>query len=302
MLVGKRGVFGFYYHRFVRILIPFLLFTFFYSYLFSWFGQYQFGKLTSHKIPLIIFYSPHHLWFLGYLFLISLVVASFVGLWKKLDRDALKEKLELLASQILFRWWSPLLFAMPGALLLWNYNSFSILQPATLGKNFSIIVLVYYLAFFVAGWLIHWRRLDLQQLTRFGILFMLGAILIRIVTYLLLSDLNSVLKLTSESREVLLAITSSVFSWLMVFGLIGLFTQFSWRDGKISRFLSDSIYWVYIIHLLPVVAFQYVFAYAPIPALTSYLLTCLGSLIFCLVTYRFMVRKTLIGKLLNGPR
>lgn len=72
--------------------------------------------------------------------------------------------------------------------------------------------------------------------------------------------------------------------------------------SKYMRFISDSSYWIYIIHF-PLVTFIQVFLVnAPF---SGYLKLIISSAILFsigLITYRYMVRYTFIGTLLNGKR
>jgi peptidoglycan/LPS O-acetylase OafA/YrhL len=52
--------------------------------------------------------------------------------------------------------------------------------------------------------------------------------------------------------EVLLAFNT----WFFTFGIIGFFLKFFNRPSRISRYLSDGSYWIYLIHMPMVIYFQ----------------------------------------------
>jgi peptidoglycan/LPS O-acetylase OafA/YrhL len=93
-----------------------------------------------------------------------------------------------------------------------------------------------------------------------------------------------------------------VFTWMTVFGCMGLFRSLLTRENRIVRWLSDSSYWLYLAHLPLVILAQLWVRSWPAPALMKFLL--LNTLIigFLLATYQWMIRYTWVGRLLNGPR
>jgi peptidoglycan/LPS O-acetylase OafA/YrhL len=93
-----------------------------------------------------------------------------------------------------------------------------------------------------------------------------------------------------------------VFTWMTVFGCMGLFRSLLTRENRIVRWLSDSSYWLYLAHLPLVILAQLWVRSWPLPAMVKFLL--LNALIigFLLITYQWMVRYTWLGTLLNGPR
>lgn len=92
------------------------------------------------------------------------------------------------------------------------------------------------------------------------------------------------------------------YTWLMIIGLIGLFRRFGQESRPLVRYLSDSAYWLYLIHMPVVVVGQLVVREWPWnPWLKFGLVTTVTTLLL-LVSYHWCVRWTWIGRLLNGPR
>ena len=96
----------------------------------------------------------------------------------------------------------------------------------------------------------------------------------------------------------------SVCMWLFVFGLIGAFTRFRSNPSPMSRYIADSAYWIYLIHL-PVMMYLETcvgvsqWGFAGVPKFVFYVVT---ATLICFVSYHYLVRSTLIGRLLNGRR
>jgi glucans biosynthesis protein C len=68
------------------------------------------------------------------------------------------------------------------------------------------------------------------------------------------------------------------------------------------RYLADSSYWLYLIHVPVLIWVQVLIAPLALPALIKGLLALLIALPPMLVSYHFAVRPTWLGVLLNGRR
>jgi len=101
------------------------------------------------------------------------------------------------------------------------------------------------------------------------------------------------------SLQLIMAI-KSVNVWLFIFGFIGLFLRYGSKHSIVMRYVSDSSYWVYLLHL-PLTAFlpSLILGFA-IPAFLKFVLVMTGTALVCFVSYHYMVRSSFIGKFLNG--
>ena len=89
---------------------------------------------------------------------------------------------------------------------------------------------------------------------------------------------------------------------LFSYAFIGLAeNRFGSYNAKL-RFISDGAYWMYLIHL-PIVALITFFMFnLHIPIEIKFLIAIVMTSIICLGTYKYLVRSTPIGTLLNGNR
>ena len=101
---------------------------------------------------------------------------------------------------------------------------------------------------------------------------------------------------------------------LFTLGFVGLFERVLRSPRAWVRWLADSSYWIYILHL-PVVTFltfylahldrqgwlKYLTGFSW-PAELKFLVACLATGALGIVTYRYLVRYTPLGTLLNGKR
>jgi hypothetical protein len=87
-----------------------------------------------------------------------------------------------------------------------------------------------------------------------------------------------------------------------VFAFIGAMMTFFKKQSKLIRYLSDSSYWLYIIHLPLFVFFQILIVPLSVHWILKLALIFIPSFIIMFLTYHFLVRRTWIGHMLNGKK
>ena len=85
-------------------------------------------------------------------------------------------------------------------------------------------------------------------------------------------------------------------------GFIGLAEDRLGGQSHKWRWLADSSYWVYVVHLPVVTLVTFWMFTISIPNEIKFILAILTTSAFALVTYEFFVRRSLVGVLLNGRR
>jgi len=90
--------------------------------------------------------------------------------------------------------------------------------------------------------------------------------------------------------------------WSLVSISIGLFRKFFDRPNQIVRYVADSSYWLYLVHLPIVVWLQVAFAEVDAPWIVK--LSAISALTvgISLILYDLFVRATWIGRVLNGRK
>ena len=106
-----------------------------------------------------------------------------------------------------------------------------------------------------------------------------------------------------EPYHETLAIAFQVaYAWLMTFGSMGLFRALFSTKSYTMRYISDSSYWLYLAHVPLVLFAQGVVKNWNLPPVLKFLIVCVSVTGFLMLTYRYCVRYTIIGTILNGPR
>lgn len=241
-----------------------------------------------------------HLWFLWYLLLLYAGTAALLAIGRVAGRGRqvpTRPFRWLLGSPfkpvILAALTLPAVYAMSG----WNADSsYSFVPPLHL--------LAYYGLFYGFGWWL-WSERDLLErgTDRWGVYLVAGfGAVLPGLTLVLMPTFRGV---TGEQRVVLDLVGRSgyaLLTWLLVLGFMGLFLRRAERPNAVVRYLADSAYWVYLVHLPLVVLLNIVVSQWPAPAVVKFggvLVVAVGLL---LLSYQIGVRRTVVGRVLNGPR
>lgn len=231
--------------------------------------------------------STYHLWFLYYLFMITVVVYGLGLLFTRLPK--LSVNINNFIEHILQR---PLLKIL-------CFTAFSFIVSALLGMkdvktSTSFIpdfnTFLFYFQFYIAGWLFFSAK---QVLNTFMTLDWFFTILAMVLTFVTIS--------LDETAPFFLYITlKSATIWLYIFGITGLFIRYTSHHSARIRYVSDASYWVYLIHLPFTGLFPGLLANVHLPSLLKVFIVIGATAFICFLTYHLFVRSTFIGKFLHG--
>ena len=84
--------------------------------------------------------------------------------------------------------------------------------------------------------------------------------------------------------------------------VLALFIRFCSKPSKRLKYVSDSAYWIYIIHLPLTFFIPAFFHQSEINMFLKFIISSLIVTVICFCTYHDFVRKTFIGKFLNGKK
>ena len=229
-----------------------------------------------------------HLWFLYYLVLFS-IFSFIVGLtFKKLPWFTNKSS-KLFTFIIQKPILKVLIFSLITFLLLLLMNRTWVATSLSFTPDFNTFI--FYAFFYFFGWILFKSKSYLNSFMTYDWVFtILGLILF--TSYFLID--------TSSISLELIMVIKSVNVWLFVFGFTGLFIRYASKHSAMMRYVSDSSYWVYLLHL-PLTAFlPGLILGLALPAFLKFVIVMTGTAFVCFATYQYFVRSTFIGKFLNG--
>jgi peptidoglycan/LPS O-acetylase OafA/YrhL len=239
-----------------------------------------------------------HLWFLAFLCWLVVAFAAYSLIAKIVNVEQFPKW--LFCSPLSLLWLVPLTMLLQ-----------SFMQPGVFGPDTSIgllpipRVLGYYAIFFFFG-AIYWdlndsegmlgRRWYVSLPVALLIVFPIGLDLVAGTLGFLPKDFGGTM------RGLLGNLMQALFVWLMVFGSIGMFRQLFSAESKTMRYISDSSYWLYLAHLPLVILAQWFVKDLPIPAMFKFVGIVVVVSAVLLLTYEYLIRYTIVGSMLNGPR
>lgn len=302
LLLERRGVVPMLRNRFMRVVVPFLVFwpllvplvfaggTFASAHVESDIGVAARSAWAQLVSGAGYRDSTIHLWFLYDL-------ALFYGF--AVTSSALFKRLPIVSTQFraLFRWaltskGAVLWFALPTAV------SFIPMHTGTFDTHASfapaVRELCAYGLIFGYGWTLYGERDLLAAFSRSPWLnLILGGL--AFFTWRAVAEQGS-------SLEPLALLLSALTTWLLVFAMTGLFLRYLGRYSAVGRYFSDASYWVYLVHLPLVLWVAGLLAQWQVSALVKLVVVVVTATGLSLATYYAFVRSTAIGALLNGRR
>jgi peptidoglycan/LPS O-acetylase OafA/YrhL len=108
--------------------------------------------------------------------------------------------------------------------------------------------------------------------------------------------------IATMNDRLLASVLQPAYAWAISLGLIGLFSRFCSRPSPLVSWLADASYWMYIVHPPVVMVAQMIVRRWAVPADLKFLVVMALVTPVLLLSYRYGVRSTPIGSLLNGPR
>ncbi|QOY93488.1 acyltransferase family protein [Massilia sp. UMI-21] len=310
LLVARRGPKGMLAHRLRRLLLPFAIFwpvlivcttllMLVYVHLMARGTVGIDVSLLAKKSAGASPFNTMHLWFLYYLIWFCLFTAALAPLWRALPAR-IHAAVDAGFRALTGHWWGALVLAIPLAIV----GSFYRAGMVAVSGSFipQLPELVHNGLFFVAG-LLAWRHQDalLPRLThtcwRHTIA---GAGVFVVVLGVFKTFLTHPAAI--PHIELLIGFLYNLTSWLWSFALVGLFLRYLPDQNRALRYVSDSSYWVFLVHMLGTIGFGAMLYTLPAGVMTKMLLNIGLTTLACLLSYQLLVRHSFIGVLLNGKR
>ena len=249
----------------------------------SWFvrNYFLFGQVCTH-----------HLWFLYDLVYLTVGFVLLAGMMKFLPHLGFAKWLA--ESPLRLLWLVPLTF---WAQFHMGSGEDGVFGPATtVFLKPDWIKLGYYGIFFGYGALCFPFEGFHKKVGRLWSLYLILAAVVFTLALLIIEEKDK------DWNYGWISLSSALFVWLMILGLIGRFRTLFSRENPKVRFVSDSAYWLYIAHLPVIQILQFWVSEWSVPSLVKLIFVCVLTTALLLLSYRYFIRYTAIGTLLNGKR
>jgi len=286
---------------FLFILWPTIIFTFGYT-------EAVFSESTnpltkaSESLSTISDFLPtttFHLWFLYYLQLITFTSFLLAILLKKSKKITYRitSSFNWLIQKPILR----VLFFSGITFLLYVLMGTSMVEiPVYLTPDLNTFIFHFF--FYIIGWVLFKSSHLLDTITEYDWISLILAIIIATIQGLITENWDYETRMSQYLRSELIMLSNAFIIWLFTFGIIGLFIRYGSKHSIRMRYISDSSYWVYLIHL-PLTAIIPAFIWKlPLPAIVKFIIVLSLTTFICFITYHYLVRNTFIGKFLNGKK
>ncbi len=301
MLVAMRGMGGLFRNRFRRIVLPFLIFWPLLYWLTGLLVE-EAALSVEHPAPLLAMVknflsmenppslppSTMHLWFLYYLILFYVLVWCAGNFDLRAITGRLR-RIPLSAGLLIL----PLLL-VPGFLMV------SAPHPAPESFLPQFWALLIFGGFFVAGYMLYSAPAQIDRLQRVAPWLLLGSVLLYALFLIALKQFP--VNAEQPQAHWSQAICEAYVSVWMTAASLYYGKRLLNRSNAVLRYLADASYWTYLLHLPVLFAIQFQLMDRDWSWLTKFTLALTLTSLVCLLSYQLLVRHTLLGTLLNGPR
>jgi glucan biosynthesis protein C len=300
LLIARYGLRRAAWNRFMRIVVPFVV-----GWIVIWpmvmflagLGTYGLERtLRGFASGRVFAYAhPMHLWFLEYLIVLYVLGAIALAVVPLVLSERARKAALAAFSAIVRSPWAPLALAVPSfATQLLMPNPW-IEDPPGFIPVFRIVAV--YAVPFAFGWLLFLDSTLLDVLVKRAWLYAALAV-VASVAY----RYSFALPVDAAVRFYLIRAVHSLAMWLLILGVAGLFLRYLGDHSAYRRYLCDSSYFLYIVHMPVILVFQLLLKDVPLPPLAKIAIVLVGTIVVLMPLYRFAVRPTFIGAVLNGRR
>ena len=310
LLIAQRGYRGMLTHRLRRLALPFAIFwpilivcttvlMLVYLHLMAYGTAGIDISLLAKKSKIGSPFNTMHMWFVYYLIWFCVLTAVFKPAAARLPAG-LRQGADTLFRMLAARWWGPLLLTLPLALIGSTYRAGMLAANGSFIPNLS--ELAHHGLFFVFGLYLHRHQdalfpLFVARRWRFALAGCVSFVLVLGAFNSFVAHPHGVAHI-----ELVIAFLYNLTSWLWSLALVGLFLRYAPTQNRVLRYVSDSSYWVFLVHMLGTIGFGAILYGQAFGPVTKMGLNVLATTAACLLTYQLCVRHTFIGVLLNGRR
>jgi len=308
LIYSRRGSNHFINNRIKRILIPFiagwsLLFPIIFAG-FSFATQQLSNEAYTDYIntPIEWLISLWHFWFLYYLimFYAITVIATQIKPPASIIRMC-QQFIGIAMTKVR----GVMLLGLISALTLLPISSGSLDSDLRWIPNAGVF-LAYGFVYW-CGWLLYGQQERFQDIKQHSYRYLLLAfILLPITSYFVqqvtIQKITNSTELNQTTAHLLAALFSGLLMWSSILGITGWFLRCFNQYNMTARYLTDSAYWVYLVHLPIAIWTTAQLTHLDWSVWVKFSLTLTVTLVLSLLSYHYLVRRTVIGYWLNGKR
>ncbi len=306
LALGKRTPGQFAKERVTRLFVPLVFGMFvivppqiYYEHIKDYDSYWDFYKTVFNFVPYPKgSFSWHHLWFVAYLLVFSLVLIPFLRFVRSPKSEKFKEKINGWLS-------SPagLLF-LPSLIMLLTQ---AILRPWFLDEKHDftdLAFIIFYMSFFFFGILCYSDSRIWNSMVSNRKHFLLATILILFPFYTLYFHFRDLITLpwSDDTVETLFDITGIFLSWFTIITLIGFGQQYLNRPHPWLKYVNEGLYPFYILHQTVIIVIGYYICQLPWGIQGKFWTIAFLTLVSCLLIFFLLIRPFRLMRFLFGMK
>jgi glucan biosynthesis protein C len=236
--------------------------------------------------------SWHHLWFILYLFIISLLIAPFLNYTKSGHYNMVRGKvIGLVTKKMGLNWLFPIIIL--SQVLLRQY-----FPKSTHALYNDWAYFTYYLLFFLSGFMLFTSGKVISALTNDRRLYLYQTLIFTVILF----SLSVLFSEPSMVQDYSRGITEMVISLSCGLTAIGYFKKYFNKDHKYRKVLNEAIYPFYLLHQPALIFVGYMVLQWDVSYGMQAVLITLLSLLSIYLTYWFVIRKVNILRVAFGMK
>ena len=236
--------------------------------------------------------SWHHLWFILYLFIISLLITPFLNYTKSGHYNMVRGKLiVLMTKRMSLNWLFPVIII--SQLILRQY-----FPKSTHALYNDWAFFTYYLIFFISGFMLFTSPKVINALSRDRRLYLYQTVIFTIILF----SLPTIFGQSSMAQDYSRGITEIIISLSCGLTAIGYFKRYFNKDHKYRKVMNEAIYPFYLLHQPALIFVGYVVLKWDISYGLQAVLITLFSLVSIIITYWFIIRKLNVLRIAFGMK
>jgi glucan biosynthesis protein C len=304
MAMGKRSPSQFASERFRRLFIPLVFGMFvvvppqiYYEHIQSYSSYWEFYKTVFHFVPYPRgSFSWHHLWFIVYLLLYSLLALPLLIYLRSPRSYHLKEKLVRFLSRKGSILLAPAVFILLTQVLL--RPSF----PEETHDLKDLAYFVYYLCFFILGMCCYSSKELWESIGQNRKSLLLATVFVLTVFYAGYLNLHGLvpLPIDQDGAETVFDIVAIFTGWFTVITVIAYGQHYLNRPHPWLKYFNEGLYPFYILHQTAIIAIGYYICQLDWRISAKFFVITFLTFISCTLFYLAAIRTNKVGRLLFG--
>jgi len=236
-------------------------------------------------------FSWHHLWFIAYLFVISLFISPFLNFL----RSEKFQRFTTWIERIVIKPFALNIFIIPLLLSQIILRPFFETETNDLVNDWASIT--YYIIFFFAGFILLPVRNITEAMRKYRLLYLAEVIAVTIVMFKVPYMARS-----EESGEIIRDVSSIFLAWSCAVTAIGFAKQYFNKNSPLRKLANEAIYPFYLLHQPVIVLTGYFTIQLDVAVAWKVIIVLLSSFTLTTSIYWFLIRPFNLTRIIFGMK